>query len=93
MQFSIGHVQSVRCYSCLERAKCTLQSEEYTLVPEVTAMQQTETQTTGFMDANAGINVGSVAAETDLDTADAVTSAGLKDFLSRPVRIANFTWN
>lgn len=93
MHFSVGTVQSVRCDSCLERVKCTIQSEEYTLAPEVGAMAQVESETTSFMDAAAGVKVGMSVPETDLDTADAVTSAGLKDFLSRPVRIANFTWS
>lgn len=93
MDFSIGTVQYVRCDSCLQRVKCTIQSDEYLLAPEVTAMAMTETQTTGFMDASSGVSVGAPAPETNLDTADAVTSAGLKDFLSRPVRIATFTWN
>lgn len=92
MDFSIGTVQYVRCDSCLQRVKCTIQSEEYTLAPEVSAMTMTESQTTGFMDAAPGVSVGTTVPETDLDSADAVTSAGLKDFLSRPVRIASFTW-
>lgn len=61
---------------------CTLQAE-----PEIVS-----TQTTTFADAVSGVTVGQGALTTDLDTGDAAVSAGLTDFLARPVRIANFTW-
>lgn len=44
------------------------------------------------MDAVAGVSVGESTHETEVDHADAVITAGLQDFLARPVRIANFTW-
>jgi hypothetical protein len=45
------------------------------------------------LDTNLGHEVGYVPDEDYLATSDGVTSAGLAQFLSRPVRIANFTWN
>lgn len=93
MQFSIGTVQQVRCDSCLDRWKCHIQADETLLAPEVPAMAVSEHETTAFVDAATGAQVGSSSIANAVDTADAVTVAGLTDFLSRPVRIASFTWN
>ncbi len=89
MAFSIGTVQQVRCDSCLN--KCVLQSDE-TVVETATLAAAVDTETTGFIEANQGQITGQESISNPVDTADAVTTAGLKDFLSRPVRILNFTW-
>ena len=52
-----------------------------------------ESETTSFMDVAPGTTAGHVAVENEFDVADAVVSAGLQDFLKRPVRIASFSWN
>ncbi len=49
--------------------------------------------TTSFVDEMPGVSIGAPAHESGIELDDAVTSAGLTDFLSRPVRIASFTWN
>lgn len=90
MQFSIGTVQQVRCDSCLN--KCVLQSEETLIAPPVEGMAMREHETTSFVDSAIGEDVGYASIANSVDTADAVTSAGLSEFLSRPVRIANLTW-
>jgi len=71
---------------------CSIQSDEYLLAPATEEMAQTMEQTTGFMDGAAGTSIGTGATHTDFDLADAVTDAGLSDYLSRPVRIRSFTW-
>lgn len=63
------------------------------LAPTVEQMTTTEHQTTGFMDAAAGEMVGDSPVPSQFDLADAVTSAGLQEFLSRPVRISTLKWN
>lgn len=93
MQFSIGTVQQVRCDTCLDRWKCHIQADETLLAPEVTAMAMSEHETTSFVDSAMGVDIGQAAVANRVDEADAVTVAGLKDFLSRPVRIDSFTWN
>lgn len=92
MHFSIGKVEEVHCDHCFERMKCVLQADEVLIEP-VTAGTVTESETTAFLDGMEGVKVGSPANTTEFDISDAVTDSGLKDFLSRPVRIANFTWN
>lgn len=59
----------------------------------VEEMAMTAEQTTAFMDANPGSSVGVSASPLDYELADAQTSAGLTDFLSRPVRIFTTTWS
>nr|ULF99984.1 MAG: hypothetical protein 2 [Marnaviridae sp.] len=93
MQFSIGTVQQVRCDSCLDRWKCHIQADETLLAPEVPAMAMTEHETTTFVDSAQGVDIGHSSIANAVDEADAVTIAGLTDFLSRPVRISSFTWN
>jgi len=63
------------------------------LAPMVEEMAMTAEQTTAFMDANPGSSVGVSASPLDYELADAQTSAGLTDFLSRPVRIFTTTWS
>ena len=84
---------TVNSSDCCPSWRCQLQSEEYLLAPPAEEMAQTSEQTTGFMDGAVGTHVGSGATHTDYDLADAVTDAGLADYLSRPVRISSFTWN
>lgn len=93
MQFSIGSVQSVRCDSCLNKVRCTIQSDETLLADPVATGTVCESETTAFMDGMEGVKVGTPAITNHLDTSDAVTAAGLTDFLKRPVRIQTFTWN
>lgn len=93
MEFSIGTVQQVKCDSCLDAWSCQIQSEETILAPAVQEMAMTESETTAFVDSATGSNIGYPSIASSIDTADAVTSAGLKEFLSRPVRILNFTWS
>lgn len=63
------------------------------LAPVVQDMAVTSEQTTSFMDANPGETIGAPASPLDYELADAQTSAGLSDFLSRPVRISTITWS
>lgn len=69
-----------------------MQSEEYLIAEAVPQMTHEVEQTTGFTDAKAGVSVGTPSRSIDLDMVDAVTGAGLTEYLSRPVRIASFTW-
>lgn len=69
-----------------------MQSEETLLAPLVEQMATTLEQTTAFMDANPGSMTGTGASPLDYEMADAQTSADLKSFLSRPVRIVTTTW-
>ena len=84
---------TVECSDCCPSWRCQLQSEEYLLAPPPEEMAQTSEQTTGFMDGSVGNQVGTGATHTEYDLADAVTDAGLAEFLSRPVRIQTVTWN
>lgn len=52
-----------------------------------------QSETTSFVDEVSGVSIGAPAHESGIEVADAVTMAGLTDFLSRPVRIASFTWS
>jgi len=80
------------CKNCLPQSRCVMQSEE-SLIPSSSLEGVVESQTTAFADVNTGVSVGERSSSTYLDTADAVDSADLKGFLSRPVRIAAFTWS
>lgn len=53
----------------------------------------TTTQTVTFMDETSGLSVGTPAPDDHLAQSDAQASAGLAEFMARPVRIASFTWN
>ncbi len=81
------------CKNCLPHSYCVMQSEETPVSLTEAVTLATTAETTDFMDVAPGVVTGHVAQENDFDTADAVTSAGLTDFLSRPVRIAAFTWS
>lgn len=69
-----------------------LQSEEVLLAPTIPQMAVDQEQTTGFVDANPGVEVGSSASPLDYELADAQTTADLASFLSRPVRVLTTTW-
>lgn len=77
---------------CCAANRCMLQSEEVLLAPTVPQMSIDEEQTTAFVDANPGREVGSSTSPLDYELADAQTTADLAAFLSRPVRILNTTW-
>lgn len=62
------------------------------LAPTVPQMTELEEQTTSFIDSNAGAKVGQEVSPLDYELADAQVSAGLGDYLSRPVRVRSFTW-
>lgn len=74
-----------RCFGCVLQATPEPIPSEASVVTEFTS------QTTAFADQVTGVSIGQPAAFGDADIADAVTSAGLSDFLSRPVRIHSFT--
>lgn len=76
----------------LQEALPQVQGDELPVGGSVVSSVSSE-QTTQFLDTNLGHEVGYVPDEDYLATSDGVTSAGLAQFLSRPVRIANFTWN
>lgn len=82
----------MECTKCCPSWQCELQSDEVMLAPLVEEMATTNEQTTAFMDANPGSSVGSSAQPLDYELADAQTSASLSEYLSRPVRVATFTW-
>jgi hypothetical protein len=73
------------CSPILER-----QSEEI-VAPSVGATATTE-QTVNFIDEVTGLTVGEPAPLDPVSLVDEVSVASLSSFLSRPVRIANFTW-
>jgi hypothetical protein len=62
-------------------------------LPTSTKAEVTQAQTVTFMDETSGLSVGTPAPDDHLAEADAVTGAGLSEFLARPVRVATFTWN
>lgn len=93
MIFQNGVNLKTDCKNCLAGAYCQIQSEEVMLAPTVAQMVETNSQTTGFLDANAGSSVGLTTSPLDYELDDAVTSADLSDFLSRPVQIATGTWS
>ncbi len=70
-----------------------MQAEETLLPTQASDSQSLEQETTQFCDENQGVQVGSSAETTSFDISDAVIDAGLTQFLSRPVRIASFSWN
>lgn len=49
-------------------------------------------QTTTFLDEVEGVTVGEPSSANEFEISDATTSADLKEFLSRPVRVFNTTW-
>lgn len=63
------------------------------LAPKAPEMTYSDSQTTGFLDANVGASVGSEVSPLDYEVGDAQTSADLAKFLSRPVRIATLSWS
>jgi len=83
---------SVECERCCPM-QCSLQSEEVLLAPTVSDMTMTTEVTTSFVDANAGVSVGSKVSPLDYELADAQTSADLASFLARPVRLQSVTWS
>lgn len=93
MIFQNGINLKTDCKNCLAGAYCQIQSEEVMLAPTIDQMMETNAQTTGFLDANVGPQVGSGVTPLDYELADAITSADLADFLSRPVQIASVTWS
>lgn len=56
-------------------------------------MAVADSQTTGFVDANAGPSVGSSPSPLEYELADAQTSADLASYLARPVRVMSITWS
>lgn len=70
-----------------------MQSEETAISLTETISPSVDSETTAFMDVTSGATVGAEAIENSFDTSDAVVSAGLADFLKRPVRIASFSWS
>ena len=82
---------SVKCDECCPY-RCVLQSEEVLLAPTVPEMNMTTEVTTSFVDANVGATVGCQVSPLDYELADAQTSADLKSFLARPVRLFSTTW-
>lgn len=87
--YSASHPECERCLPTL----CELQSEEYVVAPPMEGLTTTAEQTTTFMDTAEGVKVGSGVNHSKFDIADAVTAAGLPEFLSRPVRISSFFWD
>lgn len=73
--------------------RCVLQSEEYAETQAEMATSLDTKETTQFMDNSMGVSVGESVSAQEHDLADMVESASLSAFLSRPVRIANFTWS
>ncbi len=93
MIFQNGVNLRADCENCFSNMRCVVQADETVLPSTSESPVVTESETTSFADHNTGATVGTPASETELDTSDAVTHAGLSDFLSRPVRILNFTWS
>lgn len=83
---------SLECERCCPM-QCSLQSEEVLLAPTASDMTMTTEVTTSFVDANAGVSVGSKVSPLDYELADAQTSADLASFLARPVRLQSLTWS
>lgn len=79
------------CEKCC-LSQCVLQSEEVLLAPTVPEMTTSTEVTTSFMDANVGSIVGRAVSPLDYELADAQTSADLKTFLARPVRVRSDLW-
>lgn len=72
---------------------CVLQSEdEPVTAADMSKALPVQQQTTVFT-GEPGEHVGYVPDTDYLAEGDAITAAGLANFLQRPVRIANFTWN
>lgn len=67
-----------------------IQSEE--IVSEESHPAVLQQVTTAFADEMAGVSVGSDAPQQNFTVSDANTSAGLANFLQRPVRIDTYTW-
>ncbi len=93
MIFMNGVNLQADCENCLPCTRCVLQAEEEILPTSVGDLQENMNETTAFLDTAPGSTIGSVAVENEFDVSDAVTTAGLKEFLRRPVRIASFTWS
>ncbi len=92
MKFVNGISLTGECEHCCPSWQCTMQSEEILLAPQVGEMNQENSQTTAFIDANSGESVGATTQPMDYELADAQTSADLSAFLSRPVRIQTLQW-
>lgn len=72
--------------------------DENTYQSEVVSEASTEQslhqqQTVNFMDQNRGEDVGVTSSFSSLDTIDRSKNVELQEFLSRPVRIGQVTWN
>lgn len=63
------------------------------VIPSEGSADVTTAQTVTFMDETSGLSVGTPAPDDHLAQSDAQASAGLAEFMARPVRIATFTWN
>lgn len=101
-------MDSLYCPSCLnviENCTCFVdwdypvslklvrQSEEVALDSTSKAPAMLTQETTTFADENLGLNVGQACSTDKFSESDAVTTASLTEFLSRPVRLTSFTWN
>ncbi len=92
MKFVNGVNVSNDCEHCCPSWQCVMQADEVPIQAESSTSYKDQ-ETTQFLDEESGVDVGSAAEVTSYDISDAVIDAGLTQFLSRPVRIANFTWN
>lgn len=63
------------------------------VIPTGGSADVTTAQTVTFLDETSGLSVGTPAPDDHLAQSDAQASAGLAEFMARPVRIATFTWN
>lgn len=78
---------SSHCFGCVVQA-----DPEEIPTTAVSGSGTTVSQTTTFADEVEGVTVGESAPANQYEIEDSVTTAGLADFLQRPVRIASFTW-
>lgn len=84
----------IETQDCASRCMgCVVQSQPEAVVAGATTSGTTVSQTTTFTDEMEGVSVGEPATVNQYELQDSVVSAGLTDFLARPVRIASFTWN
>ncbi len=91
----------VLCNYCYYVYHCHSCDDSYSMQSEVTdevaptggSADVMSAQTVTFMDETSGLSVGTAAPDDHLAHADSQSSAGLAEFMARPVRIASFTWN
>jgi hypothetical protein len=69
-----------------------MQSDEIIPIPDASGGEQLQQLTTAFTDEEVGSTVGWEGANDQISGHDATRNIDLPRFLSRPVRIANFTW-